>query len=271
LFDGFRGAGTGVSQPGSGLGDEGFHLVHFQISPPSLLVFFGRLGPFAKERFGQEGQVFASVEKIHNLHGKVETGSGDFPNPRGPISQHYNDRGQSHPPPQGFGPDQRAELFGGEETGNVSGGVGVPERVSLLLGALLGKDAAQLGFARSGGAILLLAGAILQFLRDHRHTRAIDAGVENPGWLDRLGRNTLVGMGRDLRGFQVDHALNLPALHFQSRIGFEVGAGRFIAGSHRPGPAHHFGHAGRIPVDEPHRRGQRKTAPAFFPGPDAAR
>jgi hypothetical protein len=84
----------------------------------------------------------------------------------------------------------------------------------------------------------LFSRSTFQLCGRHGHTGAIDADIENAHRLDRLNGRTLAGVPRDLWRLQIEHTLDLPSLDLQSRIGFQIGAGGFVAGGHGTGATH---------------------------------
>lgn len=134
----------------------------------------------------------------------------------------------------------------------------VPHRPPLLVRLGLGEDRPQFDLPGFGGAILLLAGPARQFLRHHRHARAIDFDIKD-GNGRRIGAGPLGQLGGHGRRAEVDQPVDLAAFQANARLGQQILAGPRVAFlGRRPGRQPNQG--GREAVDQAQRLVERKPA-----------
>ena len=134
---------SGGEQP-VGLVKDALDIASFELGCPDGLLG-GAEFPFTKERLGEIAEVFDGVIEVEYLYGGREVEAGVFPDPGGTVTKEDDDLGESESAPDGFG----AELF---STGaavahgaDVTGGIGIAHRVSILIGGGLGEDATEFG------------------------------------------------------------------------------------------------------------------------------
>src|ERR1035437_11027715 len=189
--------------------------------------------------------------------GKVD--ASQLPDPDGPVAQKDHDPGFGNTAPDGFGAQERAELFGGENIGQVG------SRAVIALWTLVGF----LGFAvRKDGPYLTLAGvglaaafafASFKLLGSPGCASAVGADIENVsggGIIDwPLGLSPL----SHVRGRLHDHALDWAGIDVQTGVGQQVLAGGLITAGQSAGTAHPAGDFGRIAVHQPPGGVQWKT------------
>lgn len=169
-----------------------------------------------------------------------EVNSGQLPNPGGSVAQKHSFHRPAQAAPQGFQAEAPAKFLGRLKTARVGGGIRIADgQSSFLIGLGLGEDAAQLGFARPGGSILLLAFATGQFLGHHWHAGGIDFYVQDRNGL-WIGGGPLFQRRGHFRADAIDQTMDLTARNGNPGQGQQVLAGRFVAfPGRRPRPQAH--------------------------------
>ena len=159
--------------------------------------------------------------KVQNENGQGEVDPCQLPNPSRAVADKDHFGGPGQPAPQSFRPDARAKIRRVLKTAGVGGGGMIAHRQTLLVGLGLGEDGAQLDLPSLGRAIFLFAGPARQFLRHHRHARAIHFGIQDG---NRIGREdwTLLQLGGHGGSDEVDQPLNLASLQAHAGLGQQV-------------------------------------------------
>ncbi len=167
----------GGEQP-VGLVEDALDVASFEFGCPNGLLG-GAKFPVAKERTSEIAEVFDGVIEVEYLNGGREKEAGVFPDPCGTVTQEDDDLGKRESAPDGFG----AELFSAgaavSHGADVAGGVGIAQRVSILIGGGLGEDTAEFGFAGASGAVGLFAFPAGEFLGAEGYTGAVIFKIED--------------------------------------------------------------------------------------------
>src|ERR1022692_4804883 len=146
-------------------------------------------------------QVLASMVQIDDLGRTREMQVGVIPDPFGAVA-HDDFLCRTVPAAIVYFPVEAfAKRLGVLNGSRVSSGIGIADRVSLLVPGGLGEDAAELDFPGVGGPSLRLALSAHCLFPDHRYSRSIHLDIQDR---DRFSR--------DYRQVQLHGSLNLPML-----------------------------------------------------------
>src|SRR2546422_3384726 len=118
------------------------------------------------------------VEQIHDMHGLGEMGLDDGAIVTRSIGERDDLLGLVQSPAQRLGVHAPAKESAGFDGSDISGRVWIALGVALLIQPYLRKDATQLGFARTGRTVGLLASPSNQFILTHRDTGTVKAHIE---------------------------------------------------------------------------------------------
>ena len=116
---------------------------------------------FANQRRQHLTRVLHGVEKIDDLHPVFEAIVAHVFQSGRAINEHDHLARAAHAPANGFLPQNGAKFMDRFEAGDISGRFPVAHRMALFVGAMLGKNAAQINLARLGRAVGLLAASSL--------------------------------------------------------------------------------------------------------------
>src|SRR5882672_8792120 len=92
--------------------------------------------------------MLTSMIEVDDLNGAGKVLRGEIPDPDSAVADHHLLVRPAPATPPGFGIESETEGFGGFDGGDVGSRVFITHGPTLLIGRGLGKDAAQLHFAR---------------------------------------------------------------------------------------------------------------------------
>ena len=111
----------------------------------------------AQQRLEHVARVLQGMIEVHNLNGRPEAIFSHLGQTRRAVQQQHHLSGQAQPTADGFPTQQGAKLLDRTKGRYVGGRIVVAQRMALLVGFRLGKHAAQIGHARFGTLVSLLA------------------------------------------------------------------------------------------------------------------
>ena len=135
--------------------------------------------------------MLAGVEQVHDLGGFGELVRGDVPDPGGAVAEDGQLADVIGAAADAFCLDQVPEHGGGLEGGDVTAGAGVPHRVSVLAGVVLGEEHGELDLAGAGPPVLAFSFPPGGFLGGRGHAGAVDRAVEHVRQRGRRQRHQL--------------------------------------------------------------------------------
>ena len=123
--------------------------------------------------------MFAGVVEVDDLGRFGEALVGEVPDPAGAVADDDELPDVVAAAAAGFGLEEVGEVLDRLEGGQVAGRVGVADRMPVVVGAGLGEQGGEFGFAGAGAPVGAFAGAAGGFAAAHGDAGAVDGEVEH--------------------------------------------------------------------------------------------